>query len=74
MISREDLEKQGWTKQTVYSGERLNDIIESYKESGFEVMVFPAEQDDLECGVCLDETLKVVYTHPKKEDILEELF
>ena len=75
MISIDELEEQGWTKQNVYSGERLNDVIESYEETGFEVMTLPAVQEDLGCDVCWDPTLQVVYTRPKKQEAgLEELF
>lgn len=74
MVSREDLKNKGWKKQTVCSGPRLNDIIESYEEAGYEVMTVPAVEDDLGCGVCMDETLKVVYTRPKQEQELEGLF
>ncbi len=69
-----ELEKKGWTRQNVYSGERLNDIITAYKETGFQVITLSAGKCDMGCDACFDPSLMVIYTRPKKEGALEDIF
>lgn len=66
----EDVEKEGWIKQTTIGEPRLSEIVELYKSLGYKVRVEPATLDELdeECRRCygneIDE-LKTVYTRKK---------
>jgi hypothetical protein len=44
--------KAGWTRQFVASGTRLQEAIEIYEASGFEVHLEPAQVGDLACPQC----------------------
>ena len=64
------LKADGWTRQFIASGSRLDDAREAYEEMGLEVRFEPVDPADLdqECKECLvmDENCRAVYTRPKK--------
>lgn len=77
------LEKQGWVKQFVASEPRLSEVVELYKESGFEVHLEPLPKSH-ECGTCaepqagdqgecracfegFEDHYKIIFTRPSKD-------
>ena len=53
-MKREDLEKQGWVRQTTYDEPRLSEIAEMYREMGYDVHIEPFNPDDEpECSECM---------------------
>jgi hypothetical protein len=76
----EKLEKNGWTRRFVACEPRLSEVVETYREVGFEVRLeslppasecktCPGEEGRDECRVCFDgfeEKYKVIFTRPKK--------
>jgi hypothetical protein len=68
----EELLKQGWTKQFLASGSRLQEASASYASIGLEVHLEPAQAKDLACAECQPpqpsatvEGWYVIYTRPK---------
>lgn len=68
----EELVKQGWTKQFLASGSRLEEASASYASIGLEVHLEPAQAKDLACSECQPpqpsatvEGWYVIYTRPK---------
>ncbi len=68
----EELLKQGWTKQFLASGPRLQEACASYASIGLEVHLEPAQAKDLACSECQPpqpsatvEGWYVIYTRPK---------
>lgn len=68
----EELVKQGWTKQFLASGPRLQEASASYASIGLEVHLEPAQAKDLACSECQPpqpsatvEGWYVIYTRPK---------
>jgi len=68
----EELLKQGWTKQFLASGARLEEASASYASIGLEVHLEPAQAKDLACSECQPpqpsatvEGWYVIYTRPK---------
>ncbi|MBI2368137.1 MAG: hypothetical protein HYV01_24450 [Deltaproteobacteria bacterium] len=68
----EELLKQGWTRQFLASGSRLQEASESYASIGLEVHLEPAQAKDLACSECQPpqpsatvEGWYVIYTRPK---------
>jgi hypothetical protein len=68
----EELLKQGWTKQFLASGSRLEEANASYASIGLEVHLEPAQAKDLACSECQPpqpsatvEGWYVIYTRPK---------
>ena len=66
----EELAKQGWERRTVLSQPRLSEVIDEYKELGFEVHLEPVRYGDPDtgCDVCFDspDSIQIVYTRKKK--------
>jgi hypothetical protein len=69
-----DLLEQGWTRQFLASGVRLEEASESYASLGFEVHLEPAQSKDLLCARCQppqpSATVKgwyVIYTRPRRD-------
>ena len=62
----EKLAKQGWERRTVLSEPRLSEVIDEYKELGFDVHLEPATSGDPDtgCDACFnpDERVMIVYT------------
>ncbi|OGQ23584.1 MAG: hypothetical protein A3C54_07500 [Deltaproteobacteria bacterium RIFCSPHIGHO2_02_FULL_60_17] len=70
----EELLKEGWTKQFLASGPRLQEAAELYKSMGLEVHLEPARAEDLACSECHVEqssaTIEgwyVIYTRPREK-------
>jgi hypothetical protein len=68
-----ELLEQGWTKQFLASGVRLQEARESYVSVGFDVHLEPAETKDLACSGCQPpqpsatvEGWYVIYTRPRQ--------
>jgi len=69
MTSQEDLAHAGWEKKTTSDEPRLSEIVEMYKEIGFEVHLesFNPEEEP-GCTDCMKESpekYKVIYTRKK---------
>jgi len=68
---REQLEKDGWVRRTTYDEPRLGEIVESYRELGFEVRLEePEPEDEQGCDACFGQSagkLKTIYTREKKK-------
>ena len=69
---QQELEAQGWTRQSVMDEPRLTELVDMYKELGFEVHLEPFDPDEEEgCMTCMDqepERYKVIYTRPGSEE------
>jgi hypothetical protein len=70
----EELLKQGWTKQFLASGSRLQEASASYASIGLEVHLEPAQAKDLACSECQPpqpsatvEGWYVIYSRPRPE-------
>jgi len=70
----DELLKQGWTKQFLASGSRLEEAISFYKSIGLEVHLELAQAKDLACSECQPpqpsatvEGWYVIYTRPRPE-------
>jgi hypothetical protein len=72
-MKKEELEKQGWIKQTTYDEPRLSDIVEMYEEMGLEVRIAPFnpdENDEPGCSECMNaqpDRYKTIYTRMKSQ-------
>ena len=68
-MKQEDLEKQGWVRQTTYDEPRLSEITEMYREMGLDVHMEPFNPDDEpECSECMKaqpDRYKTVYTRER---------
>ncbi len=61
------IEKEGWTKKGVYDEPRLSELVELYKEMGFEVAVLDYDPifDSDGCAECIKKNpdrYKALYT------------
>jgi hypothetical protein len=70
MSRREDLERQGWTRQFTADEPRLSEAAEEYKKLGFEVLLEPVNPQEMEgeCSSCLMaacDQYKIIYTRRK---------
>ena len=69
-MKKEELERQGWVKQTTYDEFRLNEIVETYEEMGFEVKLEPFDPDnETGCSGCMKlqpDKYKTIYTREKR--------
>jgi hypothetical protein len=68
---RELLEKAGWVRRTTYDEPRLSELVESYRELGFEVRLEEPDSDEPdECSACFKGSagkLKTIYTREKRK-------
>lgn len=68
-MKQEDLEKQGWVKQTTYDEPRLSEIAEMYREMGYDVHIEPFNPDDepgcSECMRAQPDRYKTIYTRKR---------
>jgi len=69
----DDLLGQGWSRQFLASGSRLEEATEFYQSMGLEVHLEPARAEDLACSECHPQqpstTIEgwyVIYTRPKQ--------
>jgi hypothetical protein len=65
------LSEQGWTRRFSALGRRLTEVVELYRQLGFEILLEPANQDeeavprDRGCENCIVTTLaRTIYTRP----------
>ena len=73
MMTRQDeLAKEGWEKQGTYDEPRLSELVEMYKEIGFEVRLEPfdlfEEQGCAECMKVSPEKYQTIFTRKKIAD------
>jgi hypothetical protein len=66
----EELKKEGWEKRFTMDEPRLSEMVEEYKEIGFEVLLEPVDTSSEECTSCmidpaLSNRYKTIYTRPK---------
>ena len=65
MNREEELAREGWERKTTCDEPRLSEIVEMYKELGFEVLVEPFNPEGQECAECMKRDpgrFKTVYT------------
>lgn len=69
----EDLAKQGWSRQFLAGGPRLQEAAQLYESMGLEVHLEPARAEDLACPECRPpqpsatvEGWYVIYTRPSR--------
>lgn len=66
MTREDELKRDGWKKQGHYDEPRLSEVVQMYREIGFEVLAEPVCLEDLSgCKACMKENLdrfKMVYT------------
>ncbi len=71
MSREEELKKEGWEKRFTVDEPRLSEVVQQYKELGFEVLLEPLDTSSEECTTCLEDPAsrdryKTIYTRPKK--------
>ncbi len=65
MTREEELRKQGWEKRFTIDEPRLSDMVEQYKELGFEILLEPVDTSSEECTTCITafhDRYKTIYT------------
>ena len=65
MTREEELKKEGWEKRFTIDEPRLSEMIEQYKELGFEVLLEPVDTSSEECTTCITafhDRVKTIYT------------
>ncbi len=65
MTREDELKKQGWEKRFTIDEPRLSDMVEQYKELGFEVLLEPVDTSSEECTTCITAfhgRYKTIYT------------
>jgi len=68
MTREEELKKEGWEKRFTTDEPRLSEMVEQYKEIGFEVLLEPMDTSSEECTICItafSDRYKTIYTRPK---------
>lgn len=68
MNREEQLKKEGWEKRFTIDEPRLSEMVEQYKELGFEVLLEPVDLSSEECTSCMavdPKRYKTIYTRPK---------
>lgn len=64
----EALEAEGWKRMATYSEPRLSEMVEEYRELGFEVRIEEVDPDSEECTECIElepESTKTIYVRKK---------
>ncbi len=67
-MREEELKIQGWEKRFTIDEPRLSEMVEQYKELGFEVLLEPADLSSEECTSCIAVVPKgynTIYTRQK---------
>ena len=65
MSREEQLKKEGWEKRFTIDEPRLSEMVEQYKELGFEVLLEPVDLSSEECTSCIaadPQRYKTIYT------------
>jgi hypothetical protein len=68
MSREEELQKQGWEKRFTIDEPRLSEMVEQYKELGFEVLLEPVDSSAEECTGCITtfpDLYKTIYTRKR---------
>ncbi|NWF93314.1 MAG: hypothetical protein HXY46_10385 [Syntrophaceae bacterium] len=70
MSREEELKKEGWEKRFTIDEPRLSEMVEQYKELGFEVLLEPVDTSSEECFSCFidpafSDRYKTIYTRRK---------
>jgi hypothetical protein len=68
MTREEELKKEGWEKRFTIDEPRLSEMVEQYKELGFEVLLEPVDLSSEECTSCIaafPERYKTIYTRQR---------
>jgi hypothetical protein len=68
MTREEELRKEGWEKRFTIDEPRLSEMVEQYKELGFEVLLEPVDTSSEECTTCIitfRDRYKTIYTRQK---------
>jgi len=65
-----ELTKEGWIKQSTLDEPRLSEVVQTYREIGFEVLLEPFRpEDENSCAECMKESpedYQIVYTRKSK--------
>jgi len=70
MTREEELRKEGWEKRFTTDEPRLSEMVEQYKELGFEVILEPMDTSSEECTTCItafSDRYKTIYTRPQND-------
>jgi len=68
MTREEQLKKEGWEKRFTIDEPRLSEMLEQYKELGFEVLLEPVDLSSEECTSCIavdPKRYKTIFTRLK---------
>ena len=68
MTREEELKKEGWEKRFTIDEPRLSEMLEQYKELGFEVLLEPVDLSSEECTSCIavdPKRYKTIFTRLK---------
>ena len=68
MSREEQLKKEGWQKRFTIDEPRLSEMLEQYKELGFEVLLEPVDLSSEECTSCIavdPKRYKTIFTRLK---------
>ncbi|MGQ9507844.1 MAG: hypothetical protein ACUVTN_00440 [Thermodesulfobacteriota bacterium] len=68
MGREEELKKDGWEKRFTMDEPRLSEMVEQYRELGFEVLIEPVDPSSEDCMSCLERDpnrYKTIYTRKK---------
>ncbi|TET33548.1 MAG: hypothetical protein E3J72_16435 [Planctomycetota bacterium] len=67
---QQQLETEGWERMTTMDEPRLSELVEEYKELGFEVHLEPLHPDEeTDCTTCMEEEpekYKTIYVRKNK--------
>jgi hypothetical protein len=69
MTREEELKKEGWEKRFIVDEPRLTEMVEQYKEIGFEVLLEPVDTASEDCTSCMTafaDRYKTIYTRLQK--------
>ncbi len=70
MTREEDLRLEGWTRMFSATEPRISESVEMYESLGMEVRLEDIEtENDEDCNECVsgfEDTIKVIYTRPKR--------
>jgi hypothetical protein len=67
----EELKREGWEKRFTTDEPRLSEMIEQYKELGFEVLLESVDTSSEECTSCItafSDRYKTIYTRQKNKE------
>jgi len=75
MSREEELKKEGWEKRFTIDEPRLSEMVDQYKELGFEVLLEPVDTSSEECTTCITafhDRYKTIYTRQRSDGKLPE--